>query len=197
MFKKPSLSIIKKAFFIGFSAFLFGTEYTTLATKSSAAPGMFEYQWDQPPGYKRLRYFQSSTDPLDRVKYYFFLRGRDRRNNIIKLTLKIPDYFDAKIKPKNLSLCKVKVGGFTSKTRCLEKVPSVIEINDNQTSIEIFPKRPIPLNKEDYAVLMKIFNPRKPGMFQIQALSQSQLPGEMPISTYLGTWNVQVVGRVE
>tara|TARA_B100000945_G_scaffold283487_1_gene252571 strand:- start:30 stop:623 length:594 start_codon:yes stop_codon:yes gene_type:complete len=197
MFKKPSLAIIKKVFLIGFSAFLFATEYTTLAKKSSAAPGFFEYQWDKPPGYKQLKYFQSSTDPLDRAKYYFFLRGRDRRNNIIKLTLKVPDYFDAKIKSKNLSLCKVNVGGFTSKTRCLEKVPSVIEINDNQTSIEIFPKRPIPLNKDNYAVLMKIFNPRKTGMFQIQALSQSQLPGEMPISTYLGTWNVQVVGRVE
>ena len=192
MLKKTSLSTIKKFFLIGFSAFFFGIEYTILAPNSSASPGIFEYQWDPQPGYRRLKYFQSSTDPLDRATYYFFLKGLERKENIIKLTIKVPDYFDAKIKSEKLSLCKVKIGGFTAKTRCLENVPSVIEINDNQTSIEIFPERPIPKNKDNYAILMKIFNPRKAGMFQIQALSQSQQPGEMPISTYLGTWNVSV-----
>ena len=192
MFKKTSFSTVKKVFFIGFSAFLFGTGSTILAPKSSASPGFFEVQWDPEPGYRRLKYFQSSKDKLDRATYYFFLRGKERKENIIKLTLKVPDYFDAKIKSEKLSLCKVMVGGFKTRTRCLEKVPSVIEVNDNQTSIEIFPERPIPKNKDSYAVVMKIFNPRKAGMFQIQALSQSQQPGEMPISTYLGTWNVSV-----
>ena len=192
MLKKPSLLTIKKVFFIGFSAFLFGTGSSILSPKSIASPGFFEYQWDPAPGYKRLKYFQSSSTPLDRAKYYFFLRGAERKDNIIKLTLKVPDYFDAKIKSEKLSLCKVKVGGFTTRTRCLEKVPALIEVKDNQTAIEIFPKRPIPRDKDSYAVLMKIFNPRKAGMFQIQALSQSQQPGEMPISTYLGTWNVSV-----
>ena len=188
MFKNRSLSKIKKVLFIGFSTFLFGAGSSILAPESSA----FEYQWNADPDYRQLRYYQSTKDPLDRAKYYFFLRGRERKDNTIKLTIKIPDYFDAKIKPDKLSLCKVKRGGFTGRTRCLEKVPSVIEINDKQTSIEIFPKSPIPKNKENYAISMKIFNPRKGGMYQIQALSQSQQPGEIPISTYLGTWNITV-----
>ena len=192
MLKKQKLLTIKKACFIGFSAFLFGTGASILTPKSFAAPGFFEYQWDPEPGYRRLKYYQSSSESLDRATYYFFLRGKERKDNIIKLTLTVPDYFEAKIKSEKLSLCKVKVGGFTDRTRCLEKIPSVIEINDNQTSIEIFPERPIPLNKDSYAVVMKIFNPRKGGMFQFQALSQSQQPGEIPISTYLGTWNVSV-----
>ena len=192
MFKKKSFSVIKKFVFIGFSAFLFGTGASLLAPESSASPGFFEHQWDPEPGYRRLRYFQSSSDPLDRATYYFFLRGRERKDNIIKLTIKVPDYFKAKIKPEKLSLCKVRIGGYKNKTRCLENVPSVIEINDKQTSIEIFPKSPIPKNKENYAISMKIFNPRKGGMYQIQALSQSQQPGEIPISTYLGTWNITV-----
>ena len=192
MLKKSSLSTIKKVFVIGFSAFLFGTGSSILAPKSSASPGFFEYQWDADPDYRKLRYYQSSSDRLDRAAYYFFLRGKERKDNTIKLTIKVPDYFDAKIKPEKLSLCKVKVGGFVGRTRCIEKVPSVIEINDKQTSIEIFPKSPIPKNKENYAISMKIFNPRKPGMYQIQALSQSQQPGEIPISTYLGTWNITV-----
>ena len=197
MFKKPSLSNIKKVFFIGFAAFLFGTEYTISTSKSSASPGLFEYQWNPPAGYRRLKYFQSSTDPLDRATYYFFLKGLERKENIIKLTLKVPDYFDAKIKSEKLSLCKVKVGGYTQRTRCIEDIPSVIEVNKNQTSIEIFPERPIPLNKHTYALKMKIFNPRKTGMYQMQALSQTQRTGEIPVSTYLGTWNVSIQKNVQ
>ena len=190
MFKEQSLSTLKKIIFIGFSAFLFGTGVSILTPKSSES---FEFQWNPEPGYKKLSFFQSSSEALDRSKYYLFLRGGERKDNIIKLTLKVPDYFDAKIKSEKLSFCKVKIGGFTDKTRCLENVPSVIEVNDNQTSIEIFPDRPIPRNKDSYAVVMKIFNPRKPGMFQFQAHSQSQQPGgEIPISTYLGTWNLSV-----
>ena len=192
MYKKQSLSTIKKAFLIGLSAFIFGTGASILAPKSSASPGFFEYQWNPEPGYKRLKYYQSSSDKLDRATYYFFLRGKERKDNITKLTLKVPDYFKAKIKPEKLNLCKVKVGGFKGRTNCLENVPSVIQIKNNQTSIEIFPERPIPLNKDNYAVVMKVFNPRKGGMFQFQALSQSQQSGEIPISTYLGTWNVSV-----
>ncbi len=192
MFKNQSLLTIKKIIFIGFSAFVFGTGASILAPESSASPGIFEHQWDPEPGYKRLKYFQSSSERSDRAKYFFFLRGTERKENIIKLTLKVPDYFEAKIKSEKLSLCKVKVGGFTSRTRCLEEVPALIEINDKQTSIEIFPERPIPKNKDTYGLVMKIFNPRKAGMFQFQALSQSQQPGEVPISTYLGTYNVSV-----
>ena len=192
MFKKKTLSTIRKTFFIGFSAFLIGTGTSILAPSSSASPGFFEIQWDPEPGYRRLRYYQSSSESLDRATYYFFLRGKERKENIIKLTLKVPEYFEAKIKPERLSLCKVRVGGYSGRTSCLENVPSVIEVNEKQTAIEIFPKKPIPLNKDSYAVVMKIFNPRKAGMFQFQAIAQSQQPGEIPISTYLGTWNISV-----
>ena len=190
MFKKQSLPIIKKVFFIGFSTFLFGTGAFNLAPKSSASPGFFEYQWNPEPGYKKLQYYQSSSNRNERATYYFFLRGKQRKEDIIKLSLRVPDYFEAKIKAEKLTLCKVKVGGYTSRTRCLEKVPSLIEVNDKQTLIKITPEKPIPLNKDNYAVVMKIFNPRKRGMFQFQALSEQA--GDIPISTYLGTWNIDV-----
>ena len=190
MFKKQSLRSIKKVFFIGASAFLFGTGSFHFTPKSTASPGFFEYQWDRDPNYRQLRFYQSSNERLDRSSYYFFLRGKERKSDIIRLTLKIPDYFDAKIKPEKLSLCKVKIGGYQGRTRCLENVPALIEINSKQTVIEIFPEKPIPLNKDNYAILMKIFNPRKSGMYQFQAFSQNV--GDIDISTYLGTWNIQV-----
>ncbi len=78
------------------------------------------------------------------------------------------------------------------KTKCLEKVPAVFEVNKNEngTTIEMFPHQPIPVDKSGYAVVMKVFNPSKAGMFQINALSQS--PGDMPISRYIGSWNVDI-----
>ena len=190
MFKNQSLPIIKKVFFVGFSAFLFSAGALNVAPKSSASPGFFEYQWYPEEGYKKLRYLQSSSERLERATYYFFLRGKERKADISKLTLRVPDYFEAKIKPEKLSLCKVNIGSYTSRTRCLENVPSEIRINENQTSIDITPEKAIPLNKDSYAVVMKIFNPRKRGMFQFQAFSQNV--GEIDISTYLGTWNIDV-----
>ena len=190
MFKNQSLPIIKKVFFVGLSAFLFSAGALNVAPKSSASPGFFEYQWYPEEGYKKLRYLQSSSERLERATYYFFLRGKERKADISKLTLRVPDYFEAKIKPEKLSLCKVNVGSYTSRTRCLENIPSEIKINENQTSIDISPEKAIPLNKDSYAVVMKIFNPRKRGMFQFQAFSQNV--GEIDISTYLGTWNIDV-----
>ena len=190
MFKNQTLPIIKKVFFVGFSAFLFSAGALNVAPKSSASPGFFEYQWYPEEGYKKLRYLQSSSERLERATYYFFLRGKERKADISKLTLRVPDYFEAKIKPEKLSLCRVNIGSYTSRTRCLENVPSEIKINENQTSIDISPDKAIPLNKDSYAVVMKIFNPRKRGMFQFQAFSQNV--GEIDISTYLGTWNIDV-----
>ena len=190
MFKNQSLPIIKKVFFVGFSAFLFSAGALNVAPKSSASPGFFEYQWYPEEGYKKLRYLQSSSERLERATYYFFLRGKERKADISKLTIRVPDKFEAKIKTKKLSFCKVKIGSYTSKTRCLENIPSKIRINNNQTIIDISPERPIPLNKDSYAVVMKIFNPKKRGMFQFQAFSQNV--GEIDISTYLGTWNIDV-----
>ena len=190
MFKNQTLPIIKKVFFVGFSAFLFSAGALNVAPKSSASPGFFEYQWYPEEGYKKLRYLQSSSERLERATYYFFLRGKERKADISKLTLRVPDYFEAKIKPEKLSLCRVNIGSYTSRTRCLENVPSDIKINEDQTSIDISPEKAIPFNKDSYAVVMKIFNPRKRGMFQFQAFSQNV--GEIDISTYLGTWNIDV-----
>ena len=190
MFKKKLLSTFKEGFFICFSAFLFGTGTSILAPQSSASPGFFEYQWDPEPGYKRLKYYQSSSERNERSTYYFFLRGKERKEDIEKLTISVPEYFEAKIKTKKLNLCKVRVGGYTERTRCLENIPSLIKVNDKQTIIEILPEEPIPYNKDNYALVMKIFNPRKRGMFQFRALSQNT--DEIPISTYLGTWNIDV-----
>jgi len=190
MFKKQVPAIINKVIFIGCSVFLIGTGALNFAPKSFASPGFFEFQWNRDPDYKQLSFYQSANERLERASYYLFLRGKERKEDIAKLVLKVPDYFDAKIKSEKLSFCKAKIGGYTGRTSCLKTIPSLIKVNKKQTLIEVVPEKPIPLNKDNYALVMKIFNPRKRGMFQFQAFSQNV--GEMDISTYLGTWNIDV-----
>ena len=157
-------------------------------TKESLAG--IDFLWDPDPNYQKLKYVQTSNIKRERSTYFFFLRGRDRKTGILKLSIKVPDYFDANITPKKVKFCLAKIGGYSSRSKCVKDIPSVIEISKDQTSIDIFPDNPIPVDKNTYALRMKIFNPRKIGMFQFHAYAQS--PGALPISGYVGTWNIDV-----
>ncbi len=155
-----------------------------------ASPSSIQFQWDPDPNFKRLRSFQTSNKRMERSSYYFFLRERARKTGILKLTIKVPHYFKAKIKPENLSLCQARIGGFKTRTKCVKNIPALFEVTENQNEIDVFPDQPIPVDKKTYAVLMKIRNPRKSGMFQFHGYAQS--PGAMPMSSYMGTWPFEV-----
>ena len=132
---------------------------------------------------------QSSQRQRERAEYFFMLRPKDRKTAILKLSISVPKHFNARIRPKNLSLCKMKLGGMLSRSRCKEVIPAVIEVNEEQTAIEVFPDTPIPTG-DTYAVVMNVFNPTKSGMFQFNALAQA--PGDVPVSGYLGSWSVDI-----
>ena len=87
--------------------------------KLLANPSFFEYRWDNTANYKKLYYWQSSKDKRDRATYYLVMRPTDRKTAILKLTISIPDHFDADIKPGKLSLCQISLGGMLSKTKCI------------------------------------------------------------------------------
>ncbi len=149
-----------------------------------------DFMWDADPNYIKLKYLQTSKEKKDRSTYYLFLRSRERKTGILKLTIKVPDYFKTNIRPEKLNLCLVRIGGFSSRTKCLEDFPATIEVNQDQTSIDIFPDNPIPVDNNTYALRMKLINPRRPGMFQFHAYAQSA--GAVPISGYVGSWNISV-----
>ncbi len=149
-----------------------------------------DFMWDADPNYVKLKYLQSSNKKKERSTYYLFLRARDRKTGILKLTIKVPDYFDTNIRAEKLNLCQAKIGGYSSRTKCVEDIPAIIEVSKDQTSIEIYPDNPIPVDKNTYALRMKLINPRRAGMFQFHAYAQS--PGAVPISGYVGSWNMSV-----
>ena len=162
------------------------------ATPPSAlanTPSLLEFRWDGSKDYKKLYYVQSSTRQLDRAEYFFMLRPKDRKTAILKLSITVPSYFNARIQPKNLSLCKMKLGGVLSRSRCKEVLPAVFEVNEKQTAIEVFPDSPIPTGGT-YAVVMNIFNPNSQGMYQFNALAQA--PGDVPVAGYLGSWMIDI-----
>ena len=114
---------------------------------------------------------------------------KDRKTAILKLSITVPSYFNARIRPEALTLCRMSMGGMLSRSKCKEVLPAVFEVNEKQTAIEVFPDTPIPTGGT-YAVVMNVFNPSQGGMFQFNALAQA--PGDVPVSGYLGSWLVDI-----
>ena len=157
---------------------------------NSDAKAGLEFQWDQDSGYRRLKWFQKENKKKFRNTIFFFLRPSDRQANLLKISLKIPKTFDSTIKDK-VSFCKVKIGGFEGRTKCIEDIPADVEINEDNSSLDIFPYSPIPSNKDSYAIVFKkIFNPKKSGLKQFH--SYGQYAQKNTSSRYLGSWTIVI-----
>ena len=151
-----------------------------------------EFQWSQDTGYRRLRWFQKENKKRFRNTIYFFFRPSDRTSDLLKINLAIPETFKSTLKEGNIGFCRVRIGGFDSRTKCLEDIPADIEINTEESSlrsINIYPYSPIPSNKESYALVLKVFNPKKSGLYQFHSYGQ---PKGKSVSSYLGSWTIVI-----
>ena len=149
-----------------------------------------EFQWDTNSEYKKLKWFQSNSNKLAKNKIFFIYRPSDRKTGLLTLNIKVPKNFKSTLKTKNISLCRVRLGGFSAKTKCLENISSDIEINRENKNIEIIPFAPLPYNKDSYAVVFKLTNPQKTGLYQFHSFGKSS--GAIPISSYLGSWTINI-----
>ncbi len=151
-----------------------------------------EFQWNQDSEFRRLKWFQKENKKKFRNTIYFFLRPSDRSTDLLKVNLAIPKTFKSTLKNEKISFCKVKIGGFEGRTKCLEDIPADIEINTGESdlrSLDIYPYSPIPSNKDSYAVVLKVNNPRKSGLYQFHSYGQ---PKGKSISSYLGSWTIVI-----
>ena len=165
---------------------------TPLSINNQVAKAGLEFQWDQDTGYRRLKWFQTENKRRFRSKIYFFLRPSDRKTELLKINLAIPETFKATLNKENISFCKVIIGGFESRTKCIEDIPADIEINTEESSLrslDIYPYSPIPSNKESYAIVLKVFNPSKSGLYQFHSYGQ---PKGKSVSNYLGSWTIVI-----
>jgi len=134
-----------------------------------------EFQWNQDSEFRRLKWFQKENRTKFRNTIYFFLRPSDRKTDLLKVNLAIPKTFKSTLKNEKISFCKVKIGGFDSRTKCLEDIPADIEITTDESSlrtINIYPYKPIPNNKDSYAIVLKVNNPKKSGLYQFHSYGQ-------------------------
>ncbi len=157
--------------------------------QAQGTPGLMEFRWDNSKDYRKLYFFQSDTQRLKLSDYYLILRPKDRKTAILKLTISLPKTFDSKIEADRVKLCRMSEGGMLKRTRCDKQIPATVEVNQKAGTIEVFPETPIS-DKYTVGVFMRIFNPFNIGMYQFNALAQA--PGDIPISTYLGSWLIQI-----
>jgi len=165
---------------------------TPFFNNNQDAKAGLEFQWDQDSGFKRLKWFQKEDKRNFRNTIYFFLRPSDRKAELLKINLAIPKTFKSILKKEKISFCKVRIGGFEERTRCLEDVPADIEINTDESSLRslnIYPYSPVPVNKENYAIVLKASNPKKSGLYQFHSYGQ-QKGGS--VSSYLGSWTIVI-----
>ena len=148
-----------------------------------------EFQWNQDSGYRRLKWFQRDDRKRARNKIFFFLRPSDRRADLLKINMTIPKTFKSTLKEENINLCQVKIGGFEGRTKCQNNIPADVEINSDNTSVDIYPYNPIPSNKDSYAVVFKVFNPKRKGLYQFHSFGQQS--GTIT-KTYLGSWTIVI-----
>ena len=161
-------------------------------SQNQDAKAGLEFQWDQNSGIRQLKWFQKDNKKRLRNKIYFFLRPNDRNTDLLRINLAIPETFKAELKEEKISFCNVKIGGFESRTKCLEDIPADIEINTDESGlrkVDIYPYRPIPTNKKSYAITLKVYNPRKSGLYQFHLYGQPK--GNTSLS-YLGSSTIVI-----
>ena len=151
-----------------------------------------EFQWDSNTGYRRLKWFQKENTRRSKNTIYFFLRPYERATDLLKINLAIPKTFKSTLKNEKISFCKVKIGGFEDRTKCIEDIPADFEINTEESglrSLNIYPYSPIPANKDSYAIVLKVINPKRTGLYQFHSYGQYK---EESVSTYLGSWTIGI-----
>ena len=168
---------------------LFSTPFFNKIQNANAG---LEFQWNQDSSFRRLRWFQRENKRRLRNTIYFFFRPSDRKTDLLKINLGIPETFKSTLKNEKISFCKVRIGGFDSRTKCLEDIPADIEINTDESglrSLNVYPYSPIPSNKDSYAIVLKASNPRRKGLYQFHSYGQ---PTGKPSSSYLGSWTILI-----
>ena len=160
-----------------------------LLTNVYEANAGLEFQWDQDSGYKKLKWFQKEEKRRFKNTIFLFLRSSDRATELLKINLSIPKKFQSVLKTENITLCKVSIGGFEGRTKCLEDIEADIELKEDNSSLVFYPYKPIPSNKDSYAIVFKVLNPKRSGLYQFHSFGQY---AGQSVSNYLGSWTIGI-----
>ena len=186
--KRNSLLNFKFIKFLLISPLFFSIPLLTYINEANAG---LEFQWNQDSGYRKLKWFQKDDKRRFKNTIFLFLRPSDRVADLLKINLTIPKKFQSVLKTENISLCKVSIGGFEGRTKCLEDIDADIELElkEDNPSLVFYPYKPIPSNKDSYAIVFKVLNPKRSGLYQFHSFGQY---AGQSVSNYLGSWTIGI-----
>ena len=186
--KRNSLLNFKFIKFLLISPLFFSIPLLTYINEANAG---LEFQWNQDSGYRKLKWFQKDDKRRFKNTIFLFLRPSDRVADLLKINLTIPKKFQSVLKTENISLCKVSIGGFEGRTKCLEDIDADIELElkEDNPSLVFYPYKPIPSNKDSYAIVFKVLNPKRSGLYQFHSFGQYS---GQSASNYLGSWTIGI-----
>ena len=180
----------KKIFNKSINTFVILNTFITLIPFQINSAKALEFQWNPDDGYKQLKWYQRTAEKNYKNKIFFFFRPSDRKTGLLSINIKFPDKFKSTLNTKNITFCKAILGGYTKRSKCVKDIPSDIVLNKDTQRLEIYPITPVPSDKDTYAVVFKINNPRKSGLYQFHSFGKSS--GPIPVTNYLGSWTITI-----
>ena len=172
------------------NSLLFSTILVSILPLFTNISKAFEFQWNPNSGFKALKWYQTTSEKNFKNKIFLFFRPSDRKTGLLSINIKLPDKFKSTLKPKNITFCKATMGGYTKRSKCIKDIPSDVVLNKDTQRLEIYPISPVPSDEDTYAVVFKINNPRKSGLYQFHSFGKSS--GPIPVSNYIGSWTITI-----
>lgn len=115
-----------------------------------------------------------------RDRYHLRIPARKLEFAVSRLVISYPDTFRGTFDPDAI---RVEVAGDRIEL-------DDVALDEENRSIEIYPKEPIPADKRVEVVLSNVYNPTQIGTHYFNASIQS--PGDLPLTRYVGTWIISI-----
>ena len=143
---------------------------------------------DQSAPFKRLYFFGTSGERLDRSEYYLVIKKEERLNSTDQLQVSIPRGFYKRFKLGILNVCTMQRGGFVKKTKCKDSIAFNSTFDDSNQLLTINLGETLD-DDQDIAIYAKLNNPISNGLYQFNVMSSID---EQEAKSYLGSWLISV-----
>ena len=161
---------------------------TPVAAQYQSTTPIFQFRMDQSTLFKRLYFFGTSGERLDRSEYYLVIKKEERLGATDQLQVSIPRGFYKRFKLGSLNVCTMQLGGFVKKTKCKDDIAFGSTFDDSNQSLTINFDETLGDN-HDIAIYAKLSNPISNGLYQFNLMSTIN---EQKSKSYLGSWLISV-----
>ena len=161
----------------------------SISAQYQSTTPIFQFRTDQSSPFKRLYFFGTSGERLDRSEYYFVLKKEEQlKKGAQQFELTIPRDFYKRFKSATLNVCTMQRGGFVRKTKCLDDLRFASAFDDEKQSVVLSLDNAPPAD-QDIAFYASLINPISSGLYQFNVLAGLD---KVNSKKYLGSWLISV-----